>query len=168
MAQVSQPTGKTGKRHRLAWQVLGGVVLSSVAGCAGVHYTPVLVYHCPQQLDFEARLYQDMALLEGARGHAVLSRQPPAPGEAEHSPRYADATVRAVFGLGFDQRLARLDYTDIPEPVYCQRTVGDAEQPLPPVRASWERGPRPPAPFDPSAPVQTNVRTDHGPVRVGH
>ena len=29
---------------------------------------PRLRYHCPYELQFEARLYQDMAIVEGLRG----------------------------------------------------------------------------------------------------
>lgn len=154
---------------RRAWAVALPCALASLlSACANINYTPVQIYRCPQNLDFEARLYKDMALLEGARGFAVLERQPAAEGESESTPRYADATLRASFGLGVDQRLARLDYTGIPEPVYCHRATTDDDGATPSVRASLENGPRPPPPFNPDAPVETNVRTDHGPVRVGY
>ena len=60
-----------------------------------------------------------------------------------------------------DKELAKdvLD-TNIPEPVYCERaaTPDDAT----PVRAHARPGPRPAPPFDPNAPVQTNIRVGDG------
>ena len=50
--------------------------LAGLAGCAALQDAPRLSYACPNALSFEARLYQDMALLEGLRGHAVLERLP--------------------------------------------------------------------------------------------
>ncbi len=128
-----------------------------LTGCAAVRDAPRLLYLCPNELRFEARLYEDMALLEGLRGHAVLERLAADDGAL----RYADVTVRAEFGLGVDGRLVRLDYTNIPEPVYCERaaTEGDAGAQ---VRAHARPGPRPPPPFDPDAPVRTNIRTGDG------
>ena len=123
---------------------------------------PRLTYQCPRDLSFEVRLYQDMALLEGQRGHAVLERVPPVGDDAPL--RYADATVRASFGLGVDRRLARLDYTSIPEPVYCERT---GASPPAAVRAHPRPGPRPTPPFDPNAPVETNIRSGAGPIDPG-
>jgi hypothetical protein len=120
---------------------------------------PRLAYQCPQQLSFEARLYQDMALLEGLRGHVVLERETDDDAAAL---QYADPTVRATFGLGLEQRLVRLDYTSIPAPVYCERAATDGAQPAP-VQAAEHPGPRPPPPFDPNAPVETNIRFDGGP-----
>jgi hypothetical protein len=130
-----------------------------LAGCAAVQDAPRLGYRCPNELRFEARLYQDMALLEGLRGHAVLERLTEA-GSAGLL-HYADATVRAQFGLGLDGRLARLDYTGIPEPVYCTRAAAPDEAARP-VRAHARPGPRPAPPFDPDAPVQTNIRLGDG------
>ena len=99
-----------------------------------------------------------MAILEGLRGHTALERAADAGDAAQ--PRYADATVRAQFGLGLDGRLARLDYTSIPEPVYCERAPGGGDEP--PVRAAGA-GPRPPPPPpDPNAPVETNIRVGDG------
>ena len=123
---------------------------------------PRLTYRCPRDLSFEVRLYQDMALLEGQRGHAVLERVPPVGDDAPL--RYADATVRASFGLGVDRRLARLDYTSIPEPVYCERT---GASPPAAVRAHPRPGPRPTPPFDPNAPIETNIRFGAGPIGPG-
>ena len=132
-----------------------------LTGCAALQDAPRLLYLCPNDLRFEARLYQDMALLEGLRGHAVLERVADHhDGEGDGALRYADPTVRAQFGLGVHGRLARLDYTHIPEPVYCERaaTPDDAT----PVRAHARPGPRPAPPFDPNAPVQTNIRVGDG------
>lgn len=140
---------------------LGGVGAALLlASCAAVQDAPRLTYLCPNELRFEARLYQDMALLEGLRGHAVLERV--AGGDEQDAAlRYADVTVRAQFGLGVDGRLVRLDYTNIPEPVYCERATA-AGDPAPPVRAHARPGPRPPPPFNPDAPVQTNIRLGDG------
>ena len=131
-----------------------------LTGCAALQDAPRLLYLCPNDLRFEARLYEDMAMLEGLRGHAVLERLADAGDAAQ--PRYADPTVRAQFGLGLEGRLARLDYTTIPEPVYCEREPVAAGEAAPPVRAQARPGPRPPPPFDPDAPVETNIRTGDG------
>ena len=134
------------------------LALALLGGCAAWQDAPRLAFQCPRELRFEARLYQDMALLEGLRGHAVLERVAGDDG-ALH---YADPTVQARFGLGLDGRLVRLDYTGIPEPVYCQHLPG-ADAPAAAVRASPRPGPRPPPPRpDPNAPVQTNIRQGDG------
>ena len=121
---------------------------------------PRLAYACPNDLRFEARLYQDMAFLEGQRGFARLPRtEDGAGGQEDETPvlRYRDATLLAEFGLGLDGRLAALHYTGIPETVYCRASAAGA------VRAAPRRAPTPPAPPEPPAPVQTNVRTDDDP-----
>lgn len=143
-------------RRRPAFTAALGLLL---AGCATLQDAPRLAYQCPSALGFEARLYQDMALLEGLRGHAVLER---VPGSADGALRYADATVQAEFGLGVGQRLVRLDYTRIPEPIYCERAPAAPGEAATPVRAHGRLGPRPPPPFDPDAPVQTNIRIGDG------
>lgn len=141
---------------------LGLAALLALTGCAALTDAPRLAYRCPAELSFEARLYEDMALLEGLRGHVVLERLPDA---EDATLRYADPTVRAQFGLGVGGRLARLDYTGIPESVYCERAAADAADA--PVRAHARPGPRPPAPFNPDAPVETNIRTGDGNVGPG-
>jgi len=138
-----------------AWALL-------LAGCAAGLDAPRLLYQCPRQLGFEARLYRDMALLEGQRGHAVLERVA-VDGDAP-ALQYADSAVRASFGLGLEQRLVRLDYAGIPEPVYCERAPSVDGAALAPVQAADLPGPRPPPPFDPDAPVRTNIRSRYGPV----
>ena len=145
-----------------AQAAIKNIVLFSalLTGCAALQDAPRLLYLCPNDLRFEARLYEDMAMLEGLRGHAVLERLADAGDAAQ--PRYADPTVRAQFGLGLEGRLARLDYTTIPEPVYCERAPAAAGEAAPPVRAQARPGPRPPPPFDPDAPVETNIRTGDG------
>lgn len=130
-----------------------------LAGCAALRDAPRLVYQCPNGLGFEARLYQDMAVLEGERGHVVLQRLPH---QHEHELLYADPTVVADFGLGVGQRLVRLDYTRVPAPVYCERVPAADGVDAPPVRAAPRPGPRNPPPFDPDAPVQTNIRSGDG------
>jgi len=132
-----------------------------LAACATLQDAPRLTFLCTNNLRFEARLYQDMALLEGLRGHAVLERAADDSGEA--ALLYVDATVRARFGLGLDGRLARLDYTRIPEPVYCERTVTARTGEPPAVSASNRPGPRPPPPRpDPNAPIETNIHLGDG------
>ena len=132
------------------------LALALLGGCAAWQDAPRLAFQCPRELRFEARLYQDMALLEGLRGHAVLERV----ADADGTLRYTDPTVHARFGLGLDGRLARLDYTGIPEPVYCEHQPGAG---APAVRAIARPGPRPPPPRpDPNAPVQTNIRQGDG------
>lgn len=136
-----------------------------LGGCAGVSDAPRLHYRCPADLSFEARLYDDMALIEGQRGHVVLERVPAPDGDAQ-ALRYADPTLLAEFGVGLNQRLVRLDYTRIPEPMYCERVLaGDSEAAA--VRATPRPGPRNPPPFDPDAPVETNIRTGEGPMDPG-
>jgi hypothetical protein len=138
-----------------------GLACLLLAGCVVSLDAPRLAYQCPQGLGFEARLYQDMALLEGQRGHAVLERVEVVGDKA--ALQYADSTVRATFGLGVNQRLMRLDYTGVATPtVYCERAPAlDGATPAP-VRAAQQPGPRPPPPFDPDAPVQTNIHTTSG------
>lgn len=147
----------------LSRSLLSVFVLGTMAGCASMRDAPRLSYLCANDLRFEARLYQDMAILEGLRGHAVLARKA---GESEVGPSYTDETVHARFGLGVDGRLARLDYTSIPEPVYCERIMAPGEDA--PVRAAPREGPRPPPPPpDPNAPIQTNIRSGQGPIDGG-
>lgn len=177
--------------HRILNALVAALVagtLGALAGCASVADAPRLSYLCPNELSFEARLYQDMAILEGLRGHVILARMADGPASAtpasaaaegdERQPdtetsgqpaeglAYADETVRAWFGLGVHGRLARLDYTTIPEPVYCERRLTTADDP--PVAAAPREGPRPPPPPpDPNAPVQTNIRFGEGPIDGG-
>ncbi|MFT4195604.1 hypothetical protein [Ottowia sp.] len=136
------------------------IAIGILAGCAATFDAPRLAYQCPRQLGFEARLYQDMALLEGLRGHARLERV--AVPEDKTALVYADSNVRASFGLGVDRRLVRLDYTGIPEPVYCERAPATDGATPAPVQPTERPGPRPPQPFDPNAPVQTNIRIGDG------
>ena len=143
--------------------LLAVLVIGAMAGCAAMRDAPRLSFLCANDLSFEARLYQDMAILEGLRGHAVLARKS---GEAEAGPSYTDETVHARFGLGVDGRLALLNYTSIPEPVYCERVMAPGENS--PVRAAPRQGPRPPPPpSDPNAPIQTNIRSGQGPIDGG-
>ncbi|MET4577070.1 hypothetical protein [Ottowia thiooxydans] len=138
---------------------------ASLTACASLRDASRLSYVCPNDLRFEARLYQDMAILEGWRGHAVLARIAGQEGP-ETSPAYADETVRANFGLGMDGRLARLDYTSIPEPMYCQRVLAPGDNA--PAKAAEREGPKaPPPPPDPNAPIQTNIIIGPGPIDGG-
>lgn len=145
-------------------RVLAVSLIATLTACAAWRDAPRLSYRCPNDLRFEARLYQDMALLEGTSGHAVLARAND--DKRSEEPVYADETVRARFGLGVDGRLARLDYTSIPEPVYCERTLATGEEVQ--VRAAARPGPQPPPPPpDPNAPVLTNIRVGEGPIDGG-
>ncbi len=140
------------------------IVIGALTACAALRDAPRLAYQCPQGLGFEARLYEDMALLDGQRGHAVLERQPSRQGDALI---YGDPTLSAEFGLGVDRRLVRLTYAGIPEAVTCTRVAPAAGQPPAPVRAAPRPGPRNPPPYDPDAPVQTNIRFGDGNVGPG-
>lgn len=147
----------------LSRRFLAVFLVGATAGCAAMRDAPRLTYRCASDLTFEARLYQDMAILEGLRGHAILARRID---ESEAGISFADETVHAQFGLGVDGRLARLDYTSIPEPVYCERVMTPGEEST--VRAAPREGPRPPPPPpDPNAPIQTNIRSGQGPVDGG-
>ncbi|MCB2036694.1 MAG: hypothetical protein KDF56_07290, partial [Ottowia sp.] len=57
--------------------LLGAALL--LAGCAALRDAPRLGYQCPNDLRFEVRLYEDMAMVEGQRGFARLQRQPDGP-----------------------------------------------------------------------------------------
>jgi len=139
-----------------------------LTGCAALQDAQPMDYLCPHELRFTARLYQDMAMLDGMRGHVVLERMTANAAPDTAPLRYADDSVRAEFGLGVQGRLARLDYTNIPQPVYCTR-IAKPGTPLAPPRAASRAGPRPPPPRpDPNAPAQTNLRSGDGvPVRAG-
>jgi len=151
------------------------VCLSSLllTGCAAFD-APPLNYRCQHDLRFTARLYRDMAMLDGMRGHAVLARETVDANAGANGKttvaaplRYADDSVRAEFGLGLQGRLARLDYTGIPQPVYCAQ-IAKHGAPLTPPRAARQDGPRPPPPPpDPNAPVRTNIRTTDAPMGPG-
>ena len=147
-------------------RAVGGVLALAgalvLASCAG-HAPPDPVhYACPYDLDFDARLYSDMAMLEGARGHVALRRDPSAPKDAL---RYGDPTVQATFGLGIDQRLARLDYASIPEPVYCQREGAGPDSAT--VRAAPVEGPKPRRVLGPEPPPASNIHFDRNPPNLG-
>lgn len=163
---------------------LTGALALALVACAHVGDAPRLYYSCPTGMGFEVRLYQDMALIEGERGHVVLERLLPA--DAAAPLRYADRLMRAEFGLGLDARLVRLDYATIPQPVYCTRRPGPQAgasawvggvteatpeaarwQSEPTVRATPRPGPRKRPPHDPDAPVETNIRTGEGPMGPG-
>jgi len=116
------------------------------AGCVVWQDAPRLSYQCPNDLRFEARLYKDMALLEGQRGFTRLARTDDGQGGA---PRYRDGTLLAEFGLGLNGRLAALRYTGIPETVYCQRVLAQGTTPDA-VRAARRLAPTPPPSADPA------------------
>lgn len=158
--------------------MMAALAMYLVTGCAVVQDAPRLRYRCPHGPDFEVRLYQDMALVEGQRGHAVLQRltdvapnilaelaQQLSLSTASDALMYADPTLTATFGLGLNGRLAALRYTGIPQTLHCERVMpeGAAAAGAPPVRAAPREGPKaPPPPPDPNAPVQTNIRIGDG------
>lgn len=152
------------QRGRFIQYAMVCIAIGTLSACAALRDAPRLAYECPNGLSFEARLYEDMALLEGQRGHVVLERLPH---QRADELLYSDPTLIADFGLGLGQRLVRLTYTDIPEPVTCTRAPTAAAAAEAPVRAAPRPGPRNPPPFDPNAPVQTNIRTGEGPVGPG-
>lgn len=135
---------------------LGLIALAGLIGCANLGSAPKLVFQCAHDLQFEAQLYEDMALIEGKRGHVVLPRVADETGAL----RYADTAMQAEFGLGLQKKLALLRYANIPGDVFCKQA---AEQTIP-VQVHASPGPRPPPPRpDPHAPVQTNIRLGDGP-----
>lgn len=167
MGAVAQILSFLLKFQRIPWagfRVLALTAIATLTACAAWRDAPRLTYRCANDLRFEARLYQDMAILEGTTGHAVLARANDE--KKAEEPVYADETVQARFGLGVEGRLARLDYTSIPEPVYCERTLAPGEDVR--VQAAERAGPQPPPPPpDPNAPVLTNIRTGEGPIDGG-
>jgi hypothetical protein len=128
---------------------------------------PALDYECDHDLSFTAYLYRDKAVLDGLSGHASLPRTTDAPKRADQDPPgeplyYADANVSAQFGLGLQGRLARLDYTSIPEAIYCEQKKTPGQQPTAPQAVALD-APKPPPPKpDPNAPITTNLRTRDG------
>ena len=134
------------------------LIAAALPGCAAMLDAPRLRYHCPYELQFEARLYQDMAIVEGLRGFVVLERQAGVDADGG-ALQYADETLRAEFGLGLHKRLVALHYTGIPAPVFCERDETQSS----PVAAMARPGPRPQPLIDPDAPVQTNLRLGDGP-----
>ncbi|MBH1965593.1 MAG: hypothetical protein I8H77_14720 [Comamonadaceae bacterium] len=163
---LSKIRGQGASFKRTLDPVLVILCAALLTACASLRDVSRLSYSCPNDLRFEARLYQDMAILDGWRGHAVLARIAGQEG-LETSPAYADETVRANFGLGVDGRLARLDYTSIPEPMYCERVLLPGEQSAP-AQAAEREGPKaPPPPPDPNAPIQTNILIGPGPIDGG-
>ena len=61
---------------------------------------PRLRYHWPYELQFEARLYQDMAIVEGLRGFVVLERQ--AGADADGGALQGEEDVQAFSTVGKD------------------------------------------------------------------
>lgn len=166
-------------RPALTWPAWA--LVATLAACAHVGDAPRLYYDCPTGMGFEVRLYEDMALIEGERGHVVLERM-----GGIDALQYSDRLMRAEFGLGLDERLVRLDYATIPQPVYCTRRPGPAAEARtwtgsvtettpetrrrlsePAVRAMPRPGPRKRLPHDPDAPVETNIRSGTGEVGPG-
>ena len=151
--------------------------LAALAGCALPPDAPVLGYSCTHGLAFQARLYADLALLEGGRGFDRLPRLPDGAGGVL---RYGqDGRVLAEFGLGTERQLAQLRYAGIPDAIQCQRldsqplagllprasgaaAAADGRPAAPPVQASEQPAPRPRPPPQPEAPIFTNIRTTEG------
>jgi hypothetical protein len=161
------------------------VSAAALAGCATPRDIEPYGYSCTHGLTFQARLYQDMVALDGARGHDLLPRMKDG---ADGSFQFGNERLTAVFGLGQGKRLATLRYADIPQTIYCERAqvvlgrpapepsaaprLGGASAPgggadaLPPLAVSKVPGPRPKAPPEPPDPkdiVYTNIRFGGGP-----
>ena len=97
----------------------GALVCVLLAGCAAPQQeAPRLRYLCQHGQLFEARLYEDAALLQGQNAQQQLARVSDDGGALS----YADATLHAIFGLGADGREAGLRYAGIPHEVHCRRT----------------------------------------------
>ena len=96
------------------WTIL--LAISLLAGCATPRDIDPYGYSCTHGLTFQARLYQDMVALDGARGHDLLPRLKDG---ADGSFQFGNERLTAVFGLGVDKRLATLRYADIPQTIYC-------------------------------------------------
>lgn len=127
------------------------------AGCAAPQQeAPRLRYLCQHGQQFEARLYEDAALLDGQGGQQQLARA----AEDGGALGYADGTLHAVFGLGAGGREALLRYAGIPEAVHCRLTDGGADA----VRAVPRQQPKPAQPEGEEAPreLPTNLRTSGG------
>ena len=126
------------------------------AGCAAPQQEAQrLRYLCQHGQQFEARLYEDAALLDGQGGQQQLARA----AEDGGALGYADGTLHAVFGLGAGGREALLRYAGIPEAVHCRCESGaDA------VRAVPRAKPKPAQSESADAPreLPTNLRTSGG------
>ena len=128
-----------------------------LAGCAAPQQeAPRLRYLCQHGQQFEARLYEDAALLQGQNAQQQLARVEEDGGALS----YSDGALHALFGLGGDGREARLRYAGIPHEVHCRRIDGaDA------VRATPRQQPKPAQPEGgEEAPreLPTNLRTSGG------
>ena len=128
------------------------------AGCAALpQEAPRLRYLCQHGQQFEARLYEDAALLDGQNAQQQLERVEQDGGALS----YSDGTLHATFGLGGDGREASLRYAGIPHEVHCRRTDEGADA----VRAVPRAKPKPAQPEGSGeAPreLPTNLRTSGG------
>lgn len=96
--------------------VLGALVV----GCAGPATGPALPqYVCEHGITFTAKLDDEAAVLNGARGREVLFRD--AGGVTPTQAVYANARMRAEFGLGATGREAILRYPLLPLVARCVR-----------------------------------------------
>ena len=127
------------------------------AGCAAPPQDASrLRYLCQHGQQFEARLYEDAALLEGQNARQQLAREASDGGALG----YSDGTLHAVFGLGADGREALLRYAGIPEAVHCRLTDSAVDA----VRAVPRPQPKQAQPESADAPreLPTNLRTSGG------
>ncbi|WP_157667458.1 hypothetical protein [Comamonas serinivorans] len=162
-------------------------MLGLLAACTTPRDIAPYGYACTHGLTFQARLYQDMVALDGARGHDLLPRLKDG---SDGSFQFGNDRVTAVFGLGLDRRLATLRYADIPQAIHCERAQvqlghapvalsgglapalspasasAGAGSALPPLAVSPVAGPKAKAPPEPPAPEDmqyTNIRFGGGP-----
>ena len=157
-------------RWRVGLVALGLSVLGACAthddGSGGV---PAYAYGCTHGLAFQARLYKDMVVLEGGRGHDQLPRKKDG---AHGSYVFGNERLTAEFGLGLRRQLATLRYVDIPDTIQCERQrVAFGDDPggeltdLPELRVSRIEGPKPKPVLTPAerARVDSNIRFGDGP-----
>lgn len=134
--------------------------LLAAACAAPPQEAPALHYLCQHGQQFEARLYEDAALLHGQSAQQQLARVTDDGGALS----YSDGTLHALFGLGADGREASLRYAGIPQQVHCRRTDGGAAEAM----RAWPRPkpqqPRAAEPGEGQAPreLPTNLRTSGG------
>ena len=128
------------------------------AGCAAPQQeAPALHYLCQHGQQFEARLYEDAALLQGHNAQQQLARVTDDGGALS----YSDGALHASFGLGGDGREASLRYAGIPHEVHCRRTDEGADA----VRATPRPQPKlaqPEGSGQAPRELPTNLRTSGG------
>ena len=103
---------------RLA-KVLVAASLLWLAACAGPGTGTAQHYRCEHGIEFTVRFVDDSAILQGTRANEVLFRD--AGGQGPQQSVYANASMRAEFGLGASGREALLKYPPLPLTARCVR-----------------------------------------------